>query len=68
MVAEMNHYDGIIFLGGDSDFEPLLSELRNNGKYIICVGKRKSTAIELVDIAHKFIELNEMREKREKRE
>jgi len=67
MVAEMNHYDAIIFFGGDSDFEPLLSYLRNNGKYIICVGKKESTALELINIAHKFIELNDIREKIEKK-
>ena len=32
MVAEADHYDQVIFFGGDSDFEPLLKYLRDNGK------------------------------------
>jgi len=66
MTAEKEHYDQVIFFGGDGDFKSLLSFLRNNGKYIICVGRKESTALELKNIAHKFIDLNQIRGEIEK--
>lgn len=66
MIAEMGHYDRAIFLSGDGDFEPLLSFLRNNGKYIVCVARKQSTSFLLKNIAHKFIDLNDIRAEIEK--
>ena len=66
MTAEIEHYDRAIFFGGDGDFEPLLCFLRNNGKYIICVGRKESTALDLINVAHKFIDLNDIRAEIEK--
>lgn len=66
MTAEMEHYERAIFFGGDGDFEPLLCFLRNNGKYIICVGRKESTALEVKSVAHEFIDLNDIRAEIEK--
>ncbi len=66
MTAERGHYERAIFFGGDGDFEPLLRFLRNNGKYIICVGRRESTALEIRNVAHEFIDLNDIRAEIEK--
>ena len=68
MLSSINHYDVAVFMGGDSDFEPLLRYLRNNGKYIIILGKKEMTATEMINICHKFINLNDIRADIEKGE
>jgi uncharacterized LabA/DUF88 family protein len=67
IMATMGSYDEIIFLGGDSDFAPLIKHLRENGKHVICVGRRQSTARELINVSNKFIDLNEIKDEIEKR-
>ena len=68
MLSSIDHYDVAVFMGGDSDFEPLLSYLRNNGKYIIILGKKEMTATELRNICHRFINLDDIRADIEKGE
>lgn len=66
IMASINSYDEIVFLGGDSDFAPLIKHLRENGKHVICVGRRQSTALELINVSNKFVDLNEIKKEIEK--
>lgn len=61
MVTTMNNYDCAILLGGDSDFVPIIEYLQNCGKKIICVGRRQSTALEIINISNEFIDLNDIK-------
>lgn len=66
VLTSMRGYDTAIFLTGDSDFAPLLKHLRDNGKQVIVVSRKQSTAEELINISNKFIDLNEIRAEIEK--
>ena len=42
------HIDTFVIVSGDSDFSPLVSKLRENGKRVIGLGLRDSTSNLLV--------------------
>lgn len=66
IMASMDSYDEMVFLGGDSDFAPLIKHLRESGKHVTCVSRRQSTGLELINVSNKFIDLNEIRNEIEK--
>jgi len=49
------HIDAFALVSGDSDFSPLVSKLRENGKYVIGLGVKKSTSHLLIDNCDEFI-------------
>lgn len=49
------HIDTFVVVSGDSDFSPLVSKLKENGKYVIGLGARASTSDLLVDNCDEFI-------------
>ncbi len=49
------HIDTFVLVTGDSDFSPLVSQLRENNRYTICVGIKSSTSTLLVDSCDEFI-------------
>jgi uncharacterized protein (TIGR00288 family) len=49
------HIDTFALLTGDSDFSPLVSKLKENGKRVIGVGMKDSTSVLLVDNCDEFI-------------
>lgn len=67
MLTGMNSYDEAVLMGGDSDYVPIITHLRNSGKTVVVVGRRKSTATDVVNAANRFIDLDEIRSRVEKR-
>ncbi len=49
------HIDTFALLTGDSDFSPLVSKLKENGKRVIGLGMKDSTSMLLVDNCDEFI-------------
>ena len=49
------HLDAFALVSGDSDFSPLVSKLRENGKRIIGVGVKNSSSRLLIDNCDQFI-------------
>jgi uncharacterized protein (TIGR00288 family) len=49
------HLDTFVIISGDSDFSPLVSKLRENGKMVIGVGVKKSTSDLFIDNCDEFI-------------
>jgi len=49
------HIDSFALVSGDSDFSPLVSKLRENGKHIIGLGVKNSTSHLLIDNCDEFI-------------
>jgi uncharacterized protein (TIGR00288 family) len=49
-----SHVDVFALITGDSDFSPLVSKLRENGKRVIGIGVRKSTSDLLVENCDEF--------------
>ena len=49
------HIDTFALVTGDSDFSPLVSKLRENGKYVIGVGVKKASSRLLIDNCDEFI-------------
>ncbi len=50
-----SHIDTFAILTGDSDFSPLVSKLKENGKRVIGIGMKDSTSSLLVDNCDEFI-------------
>ena len=63
MLSSVSSYDTAVLLGGDSDYVPLIEHLVNLGKKVIVVGRRQSTAIDLINAASQFIDLNDIRDR-----
>jgi uncharacterized protein (TIGR00288 family) len=49
------HIDTFVIVSGDSDFSPLVAKLKENGKYVIGLGMRKSTSKLLADHCDEFL-------------
>ncbi len=67
MIANRENYDIALLMGGDTDFVPVVNFLRSEGKKVICVGRRKSTGLELINTASEFIDIDDIRDHIEKR-
>lgn len=50
-----SHIDTFVIVSGDSDFSPLASKLKENGKHVIGLGMRDSTSSLLRDNCDEFI-------------
>jgi hypothetical protein len=50
-----SHVDTFVIISGDSDFSPLVSKLKENGKQVIGIGMKSSTSDLLVDNCDEFI-------------
>src|SRR6516165_6673369 len=50
-----DHIDTFVVVSGDSDFSPLVSKLKENGKHVIGLGMQKSTSDLLRDNCDEFI-------------
>lgn len=66
MLSMIHNYDEAVVLGGDSDFIPIFQYLGNLGKTVVCVGRKESTALDLINAATKFIPLDSIRQRIEK--
>ena len=49
------HINTFVVVSGDSDFSPLVSKLKENGKYVIGLGMKKSTSKLLADHCDEFM-------------
>ncbi|MFH1279800.1 MAG: NYN domain-containing protein, partial [Candidatus Eisenbacteria bacterium] len=49
------HINTFVVVSGDSDFSPLVSKLKENGKYVIGLGMKKSTSKLLSDNCDEFL-------------
>ena len=49
------HIDTFVIVSGDSDFSPLVSKLKENGKHVIGLGMRNSTSPLLANACDEFI-------------
>jgi uncharacterized LabA/DUF88 family protein len=67
MLTSVNLYDEAVIMGGDSDFIPVIKHLRNSGKSVTVIGRRVSTATDVINAASKFTDLEAMRKEIEKR-
>jgi hypothetical protein len=50
-----DHIDTFVIVSGDSDFSPLVSKLKENGKHVIGLGMQESTSELLRDNCDEFI-------------
>ncbi len=49
------HIDTVVVVSGDSDFSPLVGKLRENNKWVIGIGVKKSTSDLLIESCDEFI-------------
>src|SRR6195256_2993880 len=55
LAASKEHIDSFVIVSGDSDFSPLVSKLKENGKHVIGLGMQQSTSDLLRDNCDEFI-------------
>ena len=55
MAYSKDHIDTFVIVSGDSDFSPLVSKLKENGKHVIGLGMQDSTSELLRDNCDEFI-------------
>ena len=58
------HVDTFVIVSGDSDFSPLVSKLKENGKRVIGVGMRESTSDLLRDNCDEFVYYEDLERQR----
>ncbi len=61
------HVDAFVICSGDSDFSPLVSKLKENGKHVIGLGVKQSTSDLLVENCDEFIFYDDHARREEKR-
>jgi uncharacterized LabA/DUF88 family protein len=66
MIVEAPGYDEVVLMGGDSDYIEIIKHLRNLGKSVVVVARKQSTAMDLINVVTKFIDLNSIRDRIEK--
>ncbi|MFA6039358.1 MAG: NYN domain-containing protein [Candidatus Peribacteraceae bacterium] len=62
------HIDTFVIVSGDSDFSPLVSKLKENGKHVIGIGMRGSTSELLSDNCDEFIYYQDLERQEEEHE
>ncbi|HVZ11067.1 MAG TPA: NYN domain-containing protein [Candidatus Paceibacterota bacterium] len=55
--------DVIVLVSGDGDYEPLVEYLKFNGQVVEVAGFGRSTSARLINAAHNFTDLDELKEK-----
>jgi len=61
LAAAKTHIDTFVIVSGDSDFSPLVSKLKENGKYVIGLGMRNATSNLLRDNCDEFIYYDDLK-------
>ncbi len=61
------HIDTFAIVSGDSDFSPLVSKLKENGKHVIGIGMRGSTSNLLADNCDEFIYYEDLERQEDER-
>jgi uncharacterized protein (TIGR00288 family) len=64
MAYAKSHIDTFVIVSGDSDFSPLISKLKENGKHTIGLGMRGSTSALFSDNCDEFIYYEDVRSSR----
>jgi uncharacterized protein (TIGR00288 family) len=60
-IIQADHFNTIILFSGDSDFEELLRRLKKIGKRVLVVSTKKHISRELIQVAHKYINLKKLK-------
>ena len=61
VVQSMDKYDTLVLLSGDSDFEPVVSLVKRNGKKVLVLSTRGHVSKELARAADKYIPLETLK-------
>jgi uncharacterized LabA/DUF88 family protein len=67
ILASQKNWDEIVFVGGDSDFAPLLQHLKDSGKTVIVVSTKETGSFEVRNVANKYIDLENLKPMIEKK-
>ena len=67
MLTTISSFDEAVLMGGDSDYVPIIDHLRASGKTVTVVGRRESVSTNLINSANKFLDLNSIRNRIEKK-
>lgn len=67
LLTELNNYEEIVLMGCDSDYIPIVSHLRACGKTVTVVGRKGMISNDLINVANKFQDLENLRTRIEKK-
>jgi len=59
----IQEFDTIILLSGDSDFAPIIRRIKERGKHVIVVSAKNHISRELISLADKYLNLKIIRER-----
>lgn len=62
-ISLSKHLDVVIIVSGDGDFEPLVNYLKYGGLVVEVVGFKRSTSAKIIEVAHNFIDLDDVPDK-----
>lgn len=66
LLTGAHQYDEAIICGCDIDYVPIIHHLRNIGKKVVVVGRRKSTSLEMINACDQFVDLEDIRRRIER--
>lgn len=61
MLTTVSGWDEGLLFGLDIDYVPIIEHLSNLGKTVVCVGRKQMTSLEVINVANKFIDLEDLR-------
>jgi uncharacterized LabA/DUF88 family protein len=67
LLTEASTYDEVVLMGCDSDYIPIITHLRAISKVVTVVGRRGSISNDLINVANKYVELETIRDRIEKK-
>jgi uncharacterized LabA/DUF88 family protein len=68
LLTEANTYDEIVLMGCDSDYIRVIGHLRAIGKIVTIVGRKGSISNDLINVANKFLDLETIRARIERKQ
>jgi len=62
MIDNINNFDTVILLSGDSDFAPIIKRAKEHNKKIIVMSVKGHISRELIELSDKYINLKKLRD------
>lgn len=62
VLDNLNNFDSMILLSGDSDFAPIIKRVKDRNKKVIIFSAKKHISKELIQLADKYVNLKKLKE------
>lgn len=62
-IDNIQKFDTVVLLSGDSDFAPIVERIKENGKKVVVMSSKYHVSRELIKLADKYINLKKLRDR-----